>query len=46
VGEPAELGVLEMGKGDNIVYLHLVGADPRSKGMGMDLVELIFERQR
>jgi hypothetical protein len=46
VGEPAELGVFEMGKGDNIVYLHLVGADPRSKGMGMDLVELIFERQR
>ena len=46
VGEPAELGVFEMGKGDNIVYLHLVGADPRSKGMGMDLVELIFERER
>ncbi len=45
VGEPAELGVFEMGKGDNIVYLHLVGTDPRSKGMGMDLVELIFERQ-
>ena len=46
IGEPAEFGVFEMGKGDNIVYLHLVGADPRSKGMGMDLVELIFERQR
>jgi hypothetical protein len=46
VGAPAELGVFEMRKGDNIVYLHLVGADPRSKGMGMDLVELIFERQR
>lgn len=46
VGEPADLGVFEMRKGDNIVYLHLVGADPRSKGMGMDLVELIFERQR
>jgi len=46
VGAPAELGVFEMRKGDNIVYLHLLGADPRSKGMGMDLVELIFERQR
>jgi hypothetical protein len=43
---PMPLGVFEMQKGDNIFYLHLVGADPRSKGMGFDLAELIFEIQK
>lgn len=35
---PAVLGALAA------VSFHLVGADPRSKGMGFDLAELIFER--
>ncbi len=40
------LGTFDMRKGENIVYLHLTGADPRSKGMGFDLAELIFERAK
>lgn len=46
LSDPLPLGIFEMQKGDNIVYLHLVGADPRSKGLGFDLAELIFERLR
>ena len=38
------LGIFEMSRGDNIVYFHLVGSDPRSKGMNLDLAEIIFER--
>jgi hypothetical protein len=44
VGGPLRLGTFEMRKGENIVYLHLVGSDPRSKGMGFELAELIFEK--
>jgi hypothetical protein len=44
VGGPTRLGTFEMRKGENTVYLHLVGADPRSKGMGFELAELIFEK--
>jgi len=46
VGEPAELGVFALEKGDNVVYLNLVGANPKAKGMGLDLTEIIFERVR
>ncbi|MGZ7066256.1 MAG: hypothetical protein ACXVI6_07870, partial [Candidatus Aminicenantales bacterium] len=40
------LGVFEMAAGDNLLFLELVGKDARSKGtgIGMDLVEIIFER--
>jgi hypothetical protein len=44
VSEPRPLGIFEMDRGDNIVYFHLVGADPRSKAMALDLAEIIFER--
>jgi hypothetical protein len=40
------LGTFEMRKGENTVYLHLVGADPRSKGLGFELAEIIFERAK
>ena len=43
---PLRLGVFEMGEGENVVYFYLVGADPRSKGIGMDLYEIIFDRDR
>jgi hypothetical protein len=46
VSEPLALGVFAMERGENVIYLHLVGADPGAKGMGMDLCELIFEKQR
>lgn len=46
VGEPVELGVFALEKGDNVLYLNLVGANPKAKGMGMDLAEIIFERGR
>jgi hypothetical protein len=35
-----------MRKGENIVYLHLTGSDPRAKGMGFDLAEIIFEKTK
>lgn len=38
------LSVLELEQGDNVVYLHLVGKDERSTGLGLDIVELVFER--
>lgn len=41
---PLGLGAFEMDKGGNIVYLHLVGADPRAKGMGFEIAEVIFEK--
>ena len=44
VSEALPLGIQEMKKGNNLLFLHLVGRDPRSKGLGLDLVEIIFER--
>ncbi|MGB7296309.1 MAG: hypothetical protein WBC70_12035 [Candidatus Aminicenantales bacterium] len=38
------LGIHEMRRGENVVYFYLVGADPRSKGVNLDLVEIVFER--
>lgn len=38
------LGVLEMTAGDNVVFLRLTGKDERSQGLGLDLVEIIFEK--
>ena len=46
VSGPMPLGTFEMKKGENIVYLHLVGSDPRAKGMGMDLAEIVFEKAK
>jgi len=46
IGAPMPLGTFEMRKGANIIYLHLVGADPRAKGMGLDLLELVFEKAK
>ena len=46
VAGPLTLGTFEMKKGENIVYLHLVGSDTRAKGMGMDLAEIIFEKEK
>ena len=41
---PLRLGAFEMAGGENIVALHLVGADPRAKGMGFEIAEIIFEK--
>ncbi len=38
------LGIQEMSYGDNLFFLHLVGKDPRSAGIGFELVEIVFER--
>jgi hypothetical protein len=38
------LGVHPMRAGDNILFLNLVGKDARSSGIGLDLVQLVFER--
>jgi len=44
LGAPLSLGVFDLRRGDNVVFFHLVGADPRSKGLNLDLAEIIFER--
>jgi len=44
VSEALPLGIQVMQKGDNVLYLHLVGRDSRSQGIGFDLVEVIFEK--
>jgi len=41
---PLRLGTFEMARGENIVSLHLVGADPWARGMGFELAEIIFEK--
>jgi hypothetical protein len=38
------LGVLDMDEGDNTVFFVLAGKDERSQGLGLDAVELVFER--
>jgi hypothetical protein len=43
-GAPLSLGVLDLKKGDNAVFIVLVGKDERSGGLGLDVAELIFER--
>lgn len=42
--EPGNTCFFEMRRGENVLYLHLVGPDPRSKGLGFDLAEIVFER--
>ncbi|MBN2205952.1 MAG: DUF2961 domain-containing protein [Candidatus Aminicenantes bacterium] len=42
LGGPLTLGVHEMRRGENVLYLHLTGADPRARGLGFDLVEIVF----
>jgi hypothetical protein len=39
------LGTFDLRQGANVVYLYLVGADPKAEGQGMDLLELIFEKR-
>jgi hypothetical protein len=44
VSGPLRLGTFEMARGENIVYLHLVGADARAKGAGFELAEIVLEK--
>lgn len=37
------LGVFDMNEGDNVFMLAIVGKDPRSAGLGLDIVQLVFE---
>lgn len=45
VSDILPLAIQEMQPGDNLVYLHLVGKDPRSAGLNLDLVEIVLEKQ-
>ena len=38
------LGILDMKKGDNVVFLHLIRKHAQSSGLGLDLVQIICER--
>jgi len=46
VSGPMLLGTFEMRRGENILFLTLTGKDERSKGTGMELHEIIFERAK
>jgi hypothetical protein len=38
------LGILDMKKGDNLLFLHLIRKNALSSGLGLDLVQIIFEK--
>ena len=40
------LAELEFIEGENVVLLKLIGKDPRSSGLGLDVTTLSFERVR
>jgi len=44
IGGPMALGTFEIRKGENILYLYLTGKDERSRGIGLDLLEIVFEK--
>jgi hypothetical protein len=44
LSEVLPLGVQELDAGDNRVFLKLVDRDERSSGLGLELVEIVFER--
>ena len=43
---PVPLGELDFVEGENTVLLKLVGKNPRSTGLGLDVIALTFERVR
>jgi hypothetical protein len=43
IGGPMPLGMFEMEEGPNILYLYVVGSDPRATGANLDLLEIVFE---
>jgi len=44
VSIPASLGTVDLTEGNNVLYFKLIGQNPKSSGLNMKLVELIFER--
>ena len=43
---PLPLAEMEFVEGENVVLLKLVGKNPRSSGLGLDVTTLTFERVR
>ncbi len=46
VGPVMILGEFDFEAGANSVFLTLVGKNPRSRGLGFELAEIVFERVR
>jgi len=44
LSEVLPLGVMDLEEGNNFLVFHLIGRDPQSKGLGLDLVQISFER--
>jgi hypothetical protein len=44
VSEPLPLGTFDFAAGENVLFLTLVGKNVRASGLGMELVEIVFER--
>jgi hypothetical protein len=43
-GAQFSLGVMDLQAGENPIFLQLVSKDPKAAGLGLDLVQIIFER--
>ena len=43
---PMPLAQMELVEGENVVLLKLVGMNPQSSGLGLDVTTLTFERVR
>jgi len=44
VSELLPMGTFDLEAGENLLFLTLVGRDPRTRGLGMDLVEIVLDR--
>jgi len=46
ISEALVLGILDLDAGENEIVLRLVGRNPRSSGLGLDLAEIVLEPLR
>ncbi len=44
LSDTLELGVMKMEEGNNLLAFHLTGKNSKSSGLGLDLVQIVFER--
>jgi hypothetical protein len=45
VSDVIPLGTIDLNEGNNVIYFQLIGQNPKTKGLAMKLVEIMFERQ-
>ena len=40
------LGTVDATEGDNVIHFKIVGQNPKSRGLGMSLIQIIFEKEK